>query len=47
VIKAESQAVMNTVTEHDCQDTFKMAEALGTVHTRGRELLRGWIYVWL
>jgi hypothetical protein len=28
--------------EHDFQDAFKMAEALRTVHTRGRELFRGW-----
>jgi hypothetical protein len=41
VIEAESQAVLNTLTEHDFQDTFKkLAEALGTVHTRGRGLLR-------
>jgi hypothetical protein len=47
VIEAESQAVLNTVTEHDYQDPFKMAEALGTVHTRGRGLLGGWFCVWL
>jgi hypothetical protein len=42
--EAELQAMLNTVTEHDFQDVFKkMAEALGTVHTRGRRLLReGW-----
>jgi hypothetical protein len=29
--------------EHDCQEAFKkMAEALGTAHTCGRGLLRGW-----
>jgi hypothetical protein len=39
VIEAESQTVLNTLTEHDFQDAFKMAEALGTVHTRGRGLL--------
>jgi hypothetical protein len=27
-----------TLTEHDFQDVFKMAEDLGTVHTGGREL---------
>jgi hypothetical protein len=40
VIEAESQ-VVNTLTEHDFQDTFKMAQALGTVHMRGRGLFRG------
>jgi hypothetical protein len=39
-IEAESQAVLNTFTEHDFQDAFK-AEALGTVHSRGRGQLRG------
>jgi predicted helicase len=34
VIKAESQTVLNTLTEHNFKDAFtKMAEALGTVHT--------------
>jgi predicted helicase len=34
VIKAESQVVLITFTEHNFQDAFKkMAEALGTVHT--------------
>jgi predicted helicase len=34
VIEAESQSVMNNLTEHDFQDAFKKkAEALGTVHT--------------
>jgi hypothetical protein len=28
VIEAESQAVLNTLTEHDFQDALKMAEAL-------------------
>jgi hypothetical protein len=42
VIKAESQAVLNTITEHDFQDAFKkMAEALGMVHTCGRGLPQG------
>jgi hypothetical protein len=42
VIEAESQAVLNTLTEHDFQDAFiNMAEVLGTAHTRGRGLLRG------
>jgi hypothetical protein len=41
VIKAELQAVHNTLTEHNFQDAFnKMAEALGMVHTRRRGLLR-------
>jgi predicted helicase len=36
VMEAESQAVLNTLTEHDFQDAFKnIAEVLGTVHTRG------------
>jgi hypothetical protein len=34
VIEAESQVVLNILTEHDYQDALKMAEALGTVHTR-------------
>jgi hypothetical protein len=43
VIEAESHSVLNTLREHDFQDAFKeMAEGLGTVHSRGRELLRGW-----
>jgi hypothetical protein len=29
-VEAEPQAVLNTLTEHDCQDAFKMAEATGT-----------------
>jgi hypothetical protein len=36
VIVAESQAVLNTLTEHDFHYEFKMAEALRTGHTRGR-----------
>jgi hypothetical protein len=37
VIEAESQAVLNTLTEHNFQDAFKkMAKALGTPHTCGR-----------
>jgi hypothetical protein len=40
-MEAESQAVLNTLTEHDFQDAFKMAEALGTVYKRGKGLLRG------
>jgi hypothetical protein len=40
VIESESQTVLNTLAEHDFQDTFlKNAEAMGTVHTRGKELL--------
>jgi hypothetical protein len=35
VIETESQAVLNTHTEHDFQDALKeITEALGTVHTR-------------
>jgi hypothetical protein len=42
VMEAESQAVLNSLTEHDFQGAFKkMAESLGTVHTLGRGLLRG------
>jgi hypothetical protein len=34
VIEKESQAVLNTLTEHDLQDAFeKMAEVQGMVHT--------------
>jgi hypothetical protein len=36
VIEAESQAVLNTLTEYDLQHASKMAEALGAMHTRGR-----------
>jgi hypothetical protein len=39
-IEAESQAVLNILTEHDFQNELKMAEALGTVHTSGRGLFR-------
>jgi hypothetical protein len=40
VIEAESQVMLNTLTEHDFQDAFKnMSEALGTMHTHGRVLL--------
>jgi hypothetical protein len=43
VTEAESQAVLNTLTKHDFQDAFKkMSDAVRTVHTRGRGLLRGW-----
>jgi hypothetical protein len=42
VIETESQAVLNTLIEHAFQDELKkIAEALGTVHMRGRVLLRG------
>jgi hypothetical protein len=42
VIEAESQAVLNTLTEHDFHDALKKtAEALRTLHTSGRGLLRG------
>jgi hypothetical protein len=39
-IEAKSQALLNTLIEHDFHDEFKkMAESLGTEHTRGRGLL--------
>jgi hypothetical protein len=42
VIDAESQAVLNNLTDHDFQDAFKeMTVALVTVHKRGRGLLQG------
>jgi hypothetical protein len=34
VIEADSQAALNTLTEHDFQEEFKMAEALGKVNMR-------------
>jgi predicted helicase len=41
-IEAESRSVLNTLTERDFQNAFKkMAEALGTVHTREKGLLQG------
>jgi hypothetical protein len=41
VIEAESQAMLNTLTEHDFQDAFKkMAEIMGRVHTCEMGLLR-------
>jgi hypothetical protein len=40
MVEAESQAVPNTLTEHDIQDTLKIAESLGTVHIRRLRLLR-------
>jgi hypothetical protein len=33
-MEAESQAVLNILTEHDFQDAIKFAEALGRIHTR-------------
>jgi hypothetical protein len=42
VIEAESQTMLNTLTEPDFQDAFKkMAEDLGMVHTCGKGLLPG------
>jgi hypothetical protein len=39
-IEAESQAVLNTLTEHDFLGCIlKMAEALGAVHTRGKRVM--------
>jgi hypothetical protein len=32
VIQAETQAVLNTLREHDFQNVFKMTEGLRTVH---------------
>jgi hypothetical protein len=41
MIEAESQTMLNILTENDFQDVFKkMAEALGTLHSRGRGLPR-------
>jgi hypothetical protein len=44
VIEAESQAALNALTEHDLQDAFETAEALGTAHTHSRGLLQGWAH---
>jgi hypothetical protein len=41
VIKAESQVVLNILTEHDFQDAPKIAEAQGMVHMHRRAQLRG------
>jgi predicted helicase len=42
VIEGELHAVLSTLTEHHFQTAFKkMAESLGTVHTRGWALLGG------
>jgi hypothetical protein len=41
VIEAESEAVLNTLTENDFQNAFKNGKALGMVHTRGKGLLDG------
>jgi hypothetical protein len=41
VTEAESQAALNILTEHEFQGAFKMAEALGIVHTRGKGYLEG------
>jgi hypothetical protein len=42
VMEAESQAVLNTLTEHDFQDAFKkMTKAQRTVYTRRRGLIQG------
>jgi hypothetical protein len=40
-MEAELQAMPNILTKCDFQDAFKMAEALGMAHKRGRALLRG------
>jgi hypothetical protein len=39
VIKADSEAVLNTFTENDFQNEFENGRTLGSVHTRGRGLL--------
>jgi hypothetical protein len=44
VNEVESQAALNTLTEHGFQDHLKIAEALGTMNTRGKRLLRGWLW---
>jgi hypothetical protein len=45
VMKAASQAMLNILlTEHDFRMHLNMAEAPGTAHTRGRGLLRGWLW---
>jgi hypothetical protein len=36
VTETESRAALNTLTECDFQDAFKMSEALGTVKTEKR-----------
>jgi hypothetical protein len=41
VMEAESQKVLNILAQRDFNNAFKMAEALGMVHTSGRKLLRG------
>jgi hypothetical protein len=41
VIKAESQEVLNTVTEHDFQDAIRKWQKLEMIHTHGRGLLQG------
>jgi predicted helicase len=41
VTKAESQVVLNILTEHNFHDAFKKTvEVLGTVHTLGKGLLQ-------
>jgi hypothetical protein len=42
MMEAESQAVLNALTEHDFQEGIKKIIAVsGKVHTLGRGLLRG------
>jgi hypothetical protein len=41
VIEAESQALLNTLTEHGFQNALKKCRNIGTVHTRRRGLLLG------
>jgi hypothetical protein len=41
VTEADSQAVLNTLREHDFQDSFKLSEALETVHTEEGDYLDG------
>jgi hypothetical protein len=41
VIEAESQAVLNTHTEHDSQDTFRNSRSTGNEAYTWKRLLRG------
>jgi hypothetical protein len=41
-ILAETQKVLDNVTEKDFQEAFQKTEMVGPVATCGKELLRGW-----
>jgi hypothetical protein len=41
VIVVESEAVQNTLTEHDLQDALKTWQSTGNLYTRGKRLLGG------